>query len=78
MRITGFLRGVSGVFLFVLLLIPGACVPDMTDTLCAPCLAYSGLMDIVLALLPWSVVWNLQMRKKEKIGVAVAMSMGVL
>ncbi|KAK0625052.1 hypothetical protein B0T17DRAFT_577729 [Bombardia bombarda] len=39
--------------------------------------AYSGLMDIVLALLPWSVVWSLQMRKQEKIGVAVAMSMGV-
>ncbi|KAH8904155.1 hypothetical protein BR93DRAFT_946918 [Coniochaeta sp. PMI_546] len=39
--------------------------------------SYSGVMDIVLALLPWSVVWNLQMKKKEKIGVAVAMSMGV-
>ncbi|KAK3934691.1 hypothetical protein QBC46DRAFT_299422 [Diplogelasinospora grovesii] len=39
--------------------------------------AYSGTMDIVLALLPWSVVWNLQMKKKEKIGVAIAMSMGV-
>ncbi|KAK3689145.1 hypothetical protein B0T22DRAFT_380612 [Podospora appendiculata] len=38
---------------------------------------YSGVMDIVLALLPWSIVWNLQMRRKEKIGVAVAMSMGV-
>lgn len=35
-------------------------------------------MDIVLALLPWSVVWKLQMQKKEKIEVAVAMSMGVL
>jgi len=40
--------------------------------------AYSGLMDVVLALLPWSVIWGLQMRKKEKIGVALAMSMGVL
>ncbi|OIW25567.1 hypothetical protein CONLIGDRAFT_581876 [Coniochaeta ligniaria NRRL 30616] len=39
--------------------------------------SYSGVMDIVLALLPWSVVWNLQMKKKEKVGVAVAMSMGV-
>jgi len=35
-------------------------------------------MDVVLALLPWSVIWGLQMRKKEKIGVALAMSMGVL
>lgn len=38
---------------------------------------YSGAMDIVLALLPWKLVWPLNMRKKEKIGVIVAMSMGV-
>jgi hypothetical protein len=35
-------------------------------------------MDIVLALLPWTVIWKLQMKTPEKIGVAVAMSMGVL
>lgn len=40
--------------------------------------AYSGAQDFVLALLPWTIVWNLQMRKKEKIGVACAMSLGVL
>ena len=34
-------------------------------------------MDIVLALLPWKLLWNLQMRKKEKVGIIVAMSMGV-
>ena len=39
---------------------------------------YSGLSDIILALLPWSIVWKLQMKPKEKIGVAIAMSMGVL
>ncbi|KAH8882359.1 hypothetical protein GQ53DRAFT_701189, partial [Thozetella sp. PMI_491] len=38
---------------------------------------YSGVMDIILALLPWTILWNLQMKKKEKIGVALAMSMGV-
>ena len=38
---------------------------------------YSALMDIVLALLPWKVIWPLNMRKKEKIGAIVAMSMGV-
>ncbi|KAK0724615.1 hypothetical protein B0H67DRAFT_632183 [Lasiosphaeris hirsuta] len=38
---------------------------------------YSGLMDIVLALLPWMIIWKLQMRRKEKVGIAVAMSMGV-
>jgi hypothetical protein len=35
-------------------------------------------MDITLALLPWKLIWKLQMKKQEKIGVAVAMSCGVL
>jgi hypothetical protein len=38
----------------------------------------SGVCDVVFALLPWYLVWGLRMRKKEKIGVVVAMSMGVL
>jgi hypothetical protein len=40
--------------------------------------AYSGAQDFVLALLPWTLVWNLQMKKKEKVGIAFAMSLGVL
>lgn len=40
--------------------------------------AYSALMDLSLALLPWKLIWGLQMKKKEKIGVAVAMSCGIL
>ncbi|KAJ5875695.1 uncharacterized protein N7473_013042 [Penicillium subrubescens] len=39
--------------------------------------AYSGAQDFVLALLPWTLVWNLQMKKKEKTGIAFAMSLGV-
>lgn len=39
---------------------------------------YSALIDIVLAFLPWKLVWSLQMKMKEKIGVAVAMSLGLL
>jgi len=35
-------------------------------------------MDIVLALLPWTIIWTLSMRKMEKIGVAVCMSMGIV
>lgn len=39
---------------------------------------YSGAMDIVLAVLPWKIIWILgTMNKKEKFGVLVAMSMGV-
>lgn len=35
-------------------------------------------MDFILALLPWRIIWGLQMKKKEKVGVALAMSMGIL
>ena len=35
-------------------------------------------MDIALALLPWKLIVGLQMKRKEKIGVIFAMSMGVL
>ncbi|KAK4167023.1 hypothetical protein QBC43DRAFT_349847 [Cladorrhinum sp. PSN259] len=37
----------------------------------------SGICDIILALLPWHLVWGLQIKRREKIGVVVAMSMGV-
>lgn len=40
--------------------------------------AYSGTMDLLLALLPWAILWKLQMKKREKFGIALAMSMGVL
>ncbi|EGO55031.1 hypothetical protein NEUTE1DRAFT_147678 [Neurospora tetrasperma FGSC 2508] len=38
---------------------------------------YSGTMDIVLAVLPWKIIWILTMNKPEKVGITVAMSMGV-
>ncbi|KAM7192993.1 hypothetical protein V8F33_008041 [Rhypophila sp. PSN 637] len=39
--------------------------------------AYSGILDLVLAIIPWKIIMTLQMDTKEKIGVALAMSMGV-
>lgn len=39
---------------------------------------YSAAVDFTLALLPWKFLWNLQMQRREKIGVLIAMSMGVL
>ncbi|KAK7951075.1 uncharacterized protein PG986_006803 [Apiospora aurea] len=46
-----------------------------------PCLtytvAYSGAMDITLALLPWFLIMKVNMRLAERIGVAVAMSCGI-
>jgi hypothetical protein len=41
-------------------------------------IAYSGASDFALALLPWAMLWDLNMRKKEKFGVALAMSLGIL
>jgi hypothetical protein len=35
-------------------------------------------MDISLAVIPWRILWHVQMRLAEKIGVSIAMSLGVL
>lgn len=40
--------------------------------------AYSGIMDVVLAVIPWAILKDLQIKRKEKIGIAVAMSLGVM
>jgi hypothetical protein len=39
---------------------------------------YSGATDFVLAAMPWKLVWTLKMRTREKIGVALALSLGIL
>ncbi|KAK3370720.1 hypothetical protein B0T24DRAFT_679876 [Lasiosphaeria ovina] len=39
---------------------------------------YSAACDFTLALLPWAVIWKLQMKKKEKLGFGIAMSMGIV
>jgi hypothetical protein len=35
-------------------------------------------MDVILALCPWFIIWNMSMTKTDKVGVAVCMSMGVM
>lgn len=39
---------------------------------------YSALMDFLLALCPWLIIHKLQMRKREKINIIAAMSLGCL
>lgn len=39
--------------------------------------AYSGCMDVIMALLPWGMILQTSMERREKIGVLVAMSMGL-
>lgn len=41
-------------------------------------LACSAFCDFALALLPWRLLLRFNMFNKEKIGVAIAMSMGIL
>jgi len=36
---------------------------------------YNIIMDFVLAVFPWVITWNLGMRRVEKIGLCVAMSL---
>ncbi|KAL1652597.1 hypothetical protein SLS61_004903 [Didymella pomorum] len=60
-------------------LLPGTCIDKQPSLRYARFQAiWAAAMDISLALLPWKVLWGLQMRKTEKIGVCVAMSLGIL
>ncbi|KAI0160973.1 hypothetical protein GGR52DRAFT_154166 [Hypoxylon sp. FL1284] len=40
--------------------------------------AYSAFVDFSFALIPWFLILNLQMKKREKLGVAIAMSCGII
>ncbi|KAG7054304.1 putative integral membrane protein [Colletotrichum scovillei] len=39
--------------------------------------AYSAFMDFFLSLLPWKIVWPMHLSTREKVGICVAMSMGI-
>ncbi|PKY01116.1 hypothetical protein P168DRAFT_284659 [Aspergillus campestris IBT 28561] len=39
--------------------------------------AYSGLVDLALALIPWPWIWKLRMKKREKFGIGISMSLGI-
>ncbi|KAK3988972.1 hypothetical protein QBC44DRAFT_397239 [Cladorrhinum sp. PSN332] len=57
--------------------LPGTCIPSAITALGYLSGSYSAACDFTLALLPWAVIWNLHMRTKEKLGVCLAMSMGI-
>ncbi|EUC48301.1 hypothetical protein COCMIDRAFT_87632 [Bipolaris oryzae ATCC 44560] len=59
--------------------IPGECINKHPSVVYGRFQAvWSALMDVSLAMLPWKILSSLQMRTAEKIGVCVAMSLGVL
>jgi hypothetical protein len=35
-------------------------------------------MDFTLAALPWTFLYNISLKKREKMGILVAMSMGIM
>ncbi|KAK3933797.1 hypothetical protein QBC46DRAFT_401243 [Diplogelasinospora grovesii] len=58
--------------------IPGSCwSPKINEYYGIGASAYSGFMDIVLAFLPWQILLTMRMEFREKVGVLIAMSMGV-
>ncbi|KAI1849113.1 hypothetical protein JX266_005074 [Neoarthrinium moseri] len=40
--------------------------------------AYSATMDWILAIMAWAIIWRLNMKLKEKVGVAICMSLGIV
>lgn len=59
--------------------IPGHCWdPRIVAEFAIGAAIWSGVMDIILAILPMPVILGLQMNKREKLGVAIALSFMVL
>lgn len=42
------------------------------------CTAWFVVADFCFAILPWFVIWDLNMKRKEKLLVACGLSLGVL
>jgi hypothetical protein len=38
----------------------------------------SAAFDIILSILPWKIIWHMQMRPGERVGAGIAMSLGIL
>ncbi|OAA65613.1 hypothetical protein SPI_02400 [Niveomyces insectorum RCEF 264] len=58
--------------------LPGKCWPGNVSVVYGIVVgAYTSGCDLALALLPWRILMRFRMYRREKIGVAVAMSMGV-
>ncbi|KAI1272838.1 hypothetical protein F5Y07DRAFT_412140 [Xylaria sp. FL0933] len=58
--------------------VPGSCWPKATLIgFNGFTTAYSGAMDVLLALLPWKIIWNMNMSRRERFGAICAMSLGL-
>ncbi|KAK0733788.1 hypothetical protein B0T26DRAFT_685727 [Lasiosphaeria miniovina] len=58
--------------------LPGTCWPPKLSVVIGNVAgALSALFDVMLALIPWKILFRFRMYGREKVGVAVSMSMGV-
>lgn len=53
-------------------------IHDLPSSLSNIYLAWSAVLDFVLALFPWVALWNLNMKKKEKYTICLSLSLGIL
>lgn len=59
--------------------VPGTCWnPRFHVNLAIFVSAFSGTMDLCFAVIPWRIILSLQMNRREKLGVAFALSMGAV
>ncbi|TLD15209.1 hypothetical protein PspLS_10784 [Pyricularia sp. CBS 133598] len=57
----------------------GSCLPSRVNLgMAMASTAYSGIIDLSLAIASWFIVSNLQIRKNERVGIALVMSMDIL
>ncbi|KAI9640389.1 hypothetical protein NHQ30_011134 [Ciborinia camelliae] len=57
--------------------IKGTCTMSLTVIAKFMC-SWSAAMDFFLASFPWVVIWDLNMKKKEKITICLSLSLGVI
>ena len=59
--------------------VPGVCWPMQVGTkIWVATGAQSSLYDFILAVLPWTFLYNMTLQKREKFGILVCMSMGAV
>ncbi|KAK3693205.1 hypothetical protein B0T22DRAFT_361933, partial [Podospora appendiculata] len=59
--------------------VPGTCVDTVPIVHFAVFAGvWSAMTDFILAIFPWFLVWNLQMKLVERCGVCICMSIGIL
>ncbi|KAK4095818.1 hypothetical protein N658DRAFT_459748, partial [Parathielavia hyrcaniae] len=58
--------------------IEGTCLDDSVKVFWVMALAvYSGVADLILAFLPWKIIWCLPVQRRDKVGLVAVMSLGI-